>query len=155
MKNCSHLKFQHTFAWCVFSKGKQVVQNFPTTRKRNTRKNFPAKTATFLWTHTILHVLRVCVCLFGNKIKMYISLFIWIYVPFLFRGAFSVVRRCVQKSTGLEFAAKIINTKKLSARGKFTYTFFYLIDSVFEATYMSDGCVCFRFSKIRKGSANL
>jgi hypothetical protein len=37
---------------------------------------------------------------------------------FLFRGAFSVVRRCVQKSTGLEFAAKIINTKKLSARGK-------------------------------------
>ncbi|KAF2343242.1 hypothetical protein FHG87_026002, partial [Trinorchestia longiramus] len=32
------------------------------------------------------------------------------------RGAFSVVRRCVQKATGLEFAAKIINTKKLSAR---------------------------------------
>ncbi|XP_045465153.1 calcium/calmodulin-dependent protein kinase type II alpha chain isoform X3 [Harmonia axyridis] len=32
------------------------------------------------------------------------------------KGAFSVVRRCVQKSTGLEFAAKIINTKKLSAR---------------------------------------
>jgi hypothetical protein len=29
-----------------------------------------------------------------------------------------VVRRCVQKNTGLEFAAKIINTKKLSARGK-------------------------------------
>ena len=34
------------------------------------------------------------------------------------RGAFSVVRRCVQKNTGLEFAAKIINTKKLSARGE-------------------------------------
>ncbi|XP_035731166.1 calcium/calmodulin-dependent protein kinase type II delta chain isoform X10 [Vespa mandarinia] len=32
------------------------------------------------------------------------------------KGAFSVVRRCVQKSSGLEFAAKIINTKKLSAR---------------------------------------
>ncbi|XP_034937412.1 calcium/calmodulin-dependent protein kinase type II alpha chain isoform X9 [Chelonus insularis] len=32
------------------------------------------------------------------------------------KGAFSVVRRCVQKSTGLEFAAKIINTKKLSQR---------------------------------------
>ncbi|XP_053203133.1 calcium/calmodulin-dependent protein kinase type II alpha chain-like isoform X2 [Panonychus citri] len=32
------------------------------------------------------------------------------------KGAFSIVRRCVQRSTGLEFAAKIINTKKLSAR---------------------------------------
>lgn len=29
-----------------------------------------------------------------------------------------MVRRCVQKSTGHEFAAKIINTKKLSNRGK-------------------------------------
>ncbi|XP_075921848.1 calcium/calmodulin-dependent protein kinase type II delta chain isoform X31 [Petromyzon marinus] len=32
------------------------------------------------------------------------------------KGAFSVVRRCVKVSTGQEFAAKIINTKKLSAR---------------------------------------
>ncbi|KAG8182270.1 hypothetical protein JTE90_004724 [Oedothorax gibbosus] len=32
------------------------------------------------------------------------------------KGAFSIVRRCVQKQSGLEFAAKIINTKKLSAR---------------------------------------
>ncbi|XP_049271597.1 calcium/calmodulin-dependent protein kinase type II delta chain isoform X20 [Rhipicephalus sanguineus] len=32
------------------------------------------------------------------------------------KGAFSIVRRCVQKSTGNEFAAKIINTKKLSSR---------------------------------------
>lgn len=34
------------------------------------------------------------------------------------RGAFSVVRRCVKLSTGQEYAAKIINTKKLSARGE-------------------------------------
>ncbi|XP_019620065.1 PREDICTED: calcium/calmodulin-dependent protein kinase type II delta chain-like isoform X10 [Branchiostoma belcheri] len=32
------------------------------------------------------------------------------------KGAFSIVRRCVQKATSAEFAAKIINTKKLSAR---------------------------------------
>lgn len=32
------------------------------------------------------------------------------------KGAFSVVKRCVQNSTGYEFAAKIINTKKLSQR---------------------------------------
>ncbi|XP_055033140.2 calcium/calmodulin-dependent protein kinase (CaM kinase) II gamma 1 isoform X9 [Misgurnus anguillicaudatus] len=32
------------------------------------------------------------------------------------KGAFSVVRRCVKKSNGQEYAAKIINTKKLSAR---------------------------------------
>uniref|UniRef100_A0A8C4X966 calcium/calmodulin-dependent protein kinase n=1 Tax=Erpetoichthys calabaricus TaxID=27687 RepID=A0A8C4X966_ERPCA len=32
------------------------------------------------------------------------------------KGAFSVVRRCMKNSTGQEYAAKIINTKKLSAR---------------------------------------
>ncbi|XP_051529617.1 calcium/calmodulin-dependent protein kinase type II delta 1 chain isoform X4 [Myxocyprinus asiaticus] len=32
------------------------------------------------------------------------------------KGAFSVVKRCMKNSTGQEYAAKIINTKKLSAR---------------------------------------
>ena len=35
-----------------------------------------------------------------------------------------MVRRCVQKNTGLEFAAKIINTKKLSARGTFIHWYY-------------------------------
>lgn len=35
----------------------------------------------------------------------------------LLRGAFSVVRRCMKISSGQEYAAKIINTRKLSAHG--------------------------------------
>ncbi|KAK5876264.1 hypothetical protein CesoFtcFv8_027252 [Champsocephalus esox] len=35
------------------------------------------------------------------------------------KGAFSVVRRCMKISTGQEYAAKLINTKKLSARGEY------------------------------------
>ncbi len=31
-----------------------------------------------------------------------------------------MVKRCMKISTGQEYAAKIINTKKLSARGEFT-----------------------------------
>lgn len=42
--------------------------------------------------------------------------FIYLFVLF-HRGAFSVVRRCVKILSGQEYAAKIINTKKLSARG--------------------------------------
>ncbi|KAJ8780401.1 hypothetical protein J1605_011665 [Eschrichtius robustus] len=40
-----------------------------------------------------------------------------IILPRIYVGAFSVVRRCMKIPTGQEYAAKIINTKKLSARG--------------------------------------
>ncbi|XP_025047478.1 calcium/calmodulin-dependent protein kinase type II subunit beta isoform X14 [Alligator sinensis] len=40
----------------------------------------------------------------------------WWHVLKAGRGAFSVVRRCVKLCSGHEYAAKIINTKKLSAR---------------------------------------
>ncbi len=40
------------------------------------------------------------------------------HVLLIFRGAFSVVRRCLKVLSGQEFAAKIINTKKLSTRGR-------------------------------------
>uniref|UniRef100_A0A8C1JFZ0 calcium/calmodulin-dependent protein kinase n=1 Tax=Cyprinus carpio TaxID=7962 RepID=A0A8C1JFZ0_CYPCA len=40
----------------------------------------------------------------------------YFYLFIYFKGAFSVVRRCVKISSGQEYAAKIINTKKLSAR---------------------------------------
>ncbi len=32
------------------------------------------------------------------------------------KGAFSIVKRCIHKATLIEFAAKIINTKKLNQR---------------------------------------
>lgn len=69
-----------------------------------------------------------------KKQKNAYTYFIWFYLCLVFflllsisqhhpkynsyRGAFSIVKRCVQKSTGLEFAAKIINTKKLTTRGR-------------------------------------
>lgn len=63
---------------------------------------------------------------------------------FFSRGAFSVVRRCVQKSTGLEFAAKIINTKKLSARGKMNLLKFIAMIMVFSSCQDKDMLICNR-----------
>ena len=58
-------------------------------------------------------------------------------LSFSFRGAFSIVRRCVQKSTGLEFAAKIINTKKLSARGEYNKNIYIMCYVSFIVQFMS------------------
>lgn len=38
-----------------------------------------------------------------------------------------MVRRCVKKSSGQEYAAKIINTKKLSARGMVSHCLFCML----------------------------
>lgn len=56
--------------------------------------------------HVRVVVVRVC----------YVVVFRSFLVLLLCRGAFSIVKRCVQKSSSLEFAAKIINTKKLTTR---------------------------------------
>ncbi|XP_076998571.1 calcium/calmodulin-dependent protein kinase type II subunit delta-like [Tamandua tetradactyla] len=44
------------------------------------------------------------------------------------KGAFSVVRRCMKIPTGQEYAAKIINTKKLSARGGYFQPHIYICE---------------------------
>lgn len=36
----------------------------------------------------------------------------------VFRGAFSIVKRCVNRKNGEEYAAKIINKRRLTARGR-------------------------------------
>ena len=59
-----------------------------------------------------------------------------------------MVRRCVQKNTGLEFAAKIINTKKLSARGK------YVISRKIHKAF-ADKLISLRFPKTGTGGKNM
>lgn len=53
-----------------------------------------------------------------GSLSLSLSPYISLLPCILSRGAFSVVRRCVKLCTGHEYAAKIINTKKLSARGR-------------------------------------
>ena len=75
--------------------------------------------------YVIYHTLYICVI----NTPLYISLSCscqHLYFLSHFRGAFSVVRRCIQKNSQLEFAAKIINTKKLSARGMLKLSIYFL-----------------------------
>uniref|UniRef100_A0A4W5NS39 calcium/calmodulin-dependent protein kinase n=1 Tax=Hucho hucho TaxID=62062 RepID=A0A4W5NS39_9TELE len=56
----------------------------------------------------------LCISVDGQPLSVCVrAVYLFVCLP---AGAFSVVRRCVKKSSGQEFAAKIINTKKLSAR---------------------------------------
>uniref|UniRef100_A0A672LTU3 calcium/calmodulin-dependent protein kinase n=1 Tax=Sinocyclocheilus grahami TaxID=75366 RepID=A0A672LTU3_SINGR len=76
-------------------------------------KHAHTHTHTHIYTYIYIYIVTcdVCVCVcthFFHHRLLFFSLF--------FRGAFSVVRRCVKISSGQEYAAKIINTKKLSAR---------------------------------------
>lgn len=63
-------------------------------------------------------------CVSGSQVRVMLTVLLTHLIslsPVFFfppRGAFSVVRRCVKLCTGQEYAAKIINTKKLSARGE-------------------------------------
>ena len=98
-----------------------VLPSFPTKILRKSDKRFMC---------LLLYVYR---CLTFQILHHFIPYFLNIFfksdyyergcwvIIFFFRGAFSIVKRCVQRHTGLEFAAKIINTKKLSARGN-TYS---------------------------------
>uniref|UniRef100_A0A8C1XKY3 calcium/calmodulin-dependent protein kinase n=1 Tax=Cyprinus carpio TaxID=7962 RepID=A0A8C1XKY3_CYPCA len=56
----------------------------------------------------MVRLFNLCCTFFGQNYYFYLFIY--------FKGAFSVVRRCVKISSGQEYAAKIINTKKLSAR---------------------------------------
>lgn len=58
-------------------------------------------------------------CSAKKENKTNLNLFIYLTS----RGAFSVVRRCMKISSGQEYAAKIINTKKLSARGEYIWRY--------------------------------
>lgn len=74
----------------------------------------------------------------------------FITIFFIRRGAFSIVKRCVQKSTGLEFAAKIINTKKLTSRGENFCSHMHAFLNDFLFLFFKN-----RFPKTRTRSSNL
>lgn len=66
------------------------------------------------------------------------------------RGAFSIVRRCVKVLSGQEYAAKIINTKKLSARGKCCLPLILLSLFHFQATSVFNGIFFYLLNLCKK-----
>uniref|UniRef100_A0A8C1XKU6 calcium/calmodulin-dependent protein kinase n=1 Tax=Cyprinus carpio TaxID=7962 RepID=A0A8C1XKU6_CYPCA len=112
--------------WCVYAVSEYVKQFQNThTRSSNTHgqttmENRSCVTLEALslclhhGTDSALHA--ICsICSASGPRAHFFSLTVFSFSLF-FRGAFSVVRRCVKISSGQEYAAKIINTKKLSAR---------------------------------------
>lgn len=61
-----------------------------------------------------------------------------------YRGAFSIVKRCVHRKSNEQYAAKIINKRRLSTRGTTCDTYYYY-------TFQ---CL-FRFTEIGKGRKSL
>ena len=65
----------------------------------------------------------------ANERSMCVCVCVWMWLALLWfdRGAFSVVKKAVHKKTGQNFAAKIINTRRLTSRGRFSLSLSLLI----------------------------
>lgn len=69
-----------------------------------------------------------------SKIIIMINILLFLFFLDFFRGPFSIVRRCVHRESGQQFAVKIVDVAKftaspgLSTAGKFS--FYYILSSL-------------------------